>query len=134
VKLNHRVTFPQTLNMERYTTEGQLWRQHQTANTIKRRENGVNQSSDLEAVPSSGAGQAHQKFGTPPRSIDMPPHLAALPTMAYELHPKEYYEYELQGIVIHRGTAQSGHYYSFIKDSSDESGWLRLDDSTVASV
>jgi len=32
-----------------------------------------------------------------------------------ELKPMEYYEYELVGILIHRGTADNGHYYSFIK-------------------
>ena len=29
-------------------------------------------------------------------------------------YPKEYYEYKLTGIVVHTGTADSGHYYSFI--------------------
>ncbi len=32
------------------------------------------------------------------------------------LHPPEYYEYELAGILVHAGTADSGHYYSFIKE------------------
>jgi ubiquitin carboxyl-terminal hydrolase 34 len=28
----------------------------------------------------------------------------------------EYYNYELVGIVVHSGTADSGHYYSYIKE------------------
>lgn len=30
-------------------------------------------------------------------------------------HPPEYYQYELSGILVHTGTADSGHYYSFIR-------------------
>jgi len=31
-------------------------------------------------------------------------------------HPTEYYNYELVGVVVHNGTADSGHYYSYIKE------------------
>jgi ubiquitin C-terminal hydrolase len=31
--------------------------------------------------------------------------------------PPSYYEYKLAGILVHRGTSDSGHYYSFIKVS-----------------
>lgn len=30
--------------------------------------------------------------------------------------PKEYFEYELRGCVVHTGSADSGHYYSYIQD------------------
>jgi len=33
----------------------------------------------------------------------------------YSYHAKEYYQYALVGIIIHTGTAQAGHYYSYIK-------------------
>lgn len=29
-------------------------------------------------------------------------------------YPAEYYEYSLRGVIIHMGTADSGHYYSLI--------------------
>ena len=49
-------------------------------------------------------------------------------------HSDEYYNYELKGVVVHSGTAQFGHYYSFINtqmsDINDNS-WLRFDDSLV---
>jgi len=35
---------------------------------------------------------------------------------------------------VHRGTAQAGHYYSFVKRRSGDDKWLRLDDSTVTEV
>jgi len=31
-------------------------------------------------------------------------------------HHPDYYNYELVGIVVHSGTADSGHYYSYIKE------------------
>lgn len=48
-------------------------------------------------------------------------------------YPAEYYQYDLSGIVVHSGTADSGHYYSFIKDHEHpESGkWYELNDHIV---
>jgi ubiquitin C-terminal hydrolase len=40
----------------------------------------------------------------------------------------EDYSYDLQGIIVHMGTAQAGHYYSFIKDGKR---WLEFNDSTI---
>lgn len=31
-------------------------------------------------------------------------------------NPAEYYQFDLVGIVVHAGTADSGHYYSYIKE------------------
>ena len=48
-------------------------------------------------------------------------------------YPKEYYEYKLSGVVVHTGTADSGHYYSFISDREHpESGkWYEFNDHIV---
>jgi ubiquitin C-terminal hydrolase len=48
-------------------------------------------------------------------------------------YPKEYYEYNLTGMVIHTGTADSGHYYSFIKDKDHPQGgkWYEFNDTIV---
>jgi ubiquitin C-terminal hydrolase len=35
--------------------------------------------------------------------------------MEDESYPPEYFEYELKGVVIHMGFADSGHYYSYIQ-------------------
>ena len=42
------------------------------------------------------------------------------------------YEYELQGVLVHCGVAQGGHYYSYIKDSGkEEEKWFLFDDDEV---
>jgi len=42
--------------------------------------------------------------------------------------PDDYYQYRLRGIVVHLGTAESGHYYSFIEDSKR---WFEFNDTIV---
>lgn len=32
----------------------------------------------------------------------------------YDINSEEYYEYKLSGVVVHVGTAEYGHYYSYI--------------------
>ncbi|KAL3922628.1 MAG: hypothetical protein SGILL_002107, partial [Bacillariaceae sp.] len=44
--------------------------------------------------------------------------------------PDEDYEYKLAGVLVHAGVAQGGHYYSFIKDRSDDK-WYRFDDEDI---
>eukprot|EP00549_Striatella_unipunctata_P025510 CAMPEP_0118716052 /NCGR_PEP_ID=MMETSP0800-20121206/27275_1 /TAXON_ID=210618 ORGANISM="Striatella unipunctata, Strain CCMP2910" /NCGR_SAMPLE_ID=MMETSP0800 /ASSEMBLY_ACC=CAM_ASM_000638 /LENGTH=108 /DNA_ID=CAMNT_0006622407 /DNA_START=159 /DNA_END=482 /DNA_ORIENTATION=+ len=41
------------------------------------------------------------------------------------------YEYDLVGVLVHAGVAQGGHYYSFIKERSEEAKWYRFDDEDV---
>jgi ubiquitin carboxyl-terminal hydrolase 9/24 len=44
--------------------------------------------------------------------------------------PREYYQYRLKGIVVHMGTADSGHYYSFIQDRKSDN-WIEFNDKLV---
>ncbi|OQR84216.1 ubiquitin-specific protease [Achlya hypogyna] len=41
----------------------------------------------------------------------------------------EYYAYELTGTIVHVGTAQSGHYYSFLRDPAG--WWFEFNDTVV---
>ena len=43
----------------------------------------------------------------------------------------EMVEYELYSVLVHAGTATSGHYFAYIKDLS-RSSWLKFDDATVS--
>lgn len=47
-------------------------------------------------------------------------------------HESDYYKYELCGIVVHSGTADSGHYYSYIKEQeNDTEKWYEFNDTVV---
>jgi hypothetical protein len=48
-------------------------------------------------------------------------------------HPRDYYEFKLKGCVVHTGTADSGHYYSFIREAetSDGERWYEFNDHVV---
>lgn len=35
-------------------------------------------------------------------------------TIYHKTIADQYYQYDLKGVVVHMGTAESGHYYSFI--------------------
>ena len=48
-------------------------------------------------------------------------------------YPPEYYNFKLKGVVVHMGTADSGHYYSFIKDrQADTDQWYEFNDTLVS--
>jgi hypothetical protein len=48
-----------------------------------------------------------------------------------EIHSREYFQFELTGVIIHTGSTQSGHYYALVR-KSDGTGWLELNDSEVS--
>jgi len=49
--------------------------------------------------------------------------------------PPAYYQYELYGVVVHKGTIDFGHYYSYIKEriplTSSEPRWFEFNDTSV---
>lgn len=49
--------------------------------------------------------------------------------VADQQFPPQYYQYKLRGVVIHVGTADSGHYYSLIKTNAER--WLEFNDNLV---
>lgn len=46
-----------------------------------------------------------------------------------EAAPDEYYSYALQGVVVHTGSAEAGHYYSLART---QSRWYKYDDTVVS--
>ena len=47
------------------------------------------------------------------------------------MHGEEYFQYELKGVAIHIGYADSGHYYSYIQERSEKKNWLEFNDTVV---
>lgn len=46
--------------------------------------------------------------------------------------PKSYYRYKLKGVIIHSGTLDGGHYYSFIEDNENpDSKWMEFNDASI---
>lgn len=71
-----------------------------------------------------------------PQEIDMFPFTSeALSTAHDQLESADISEqstmYDLVGIVVHSGTSDMGHYYSFIKDRAHPQRWLEFNDEVV---
>ena len=50
---------------------------------------------------------------------------------ATPVQPASYYQYTLTGVLVHTGTCNSGHYYSFVKDRTADGGWWSCNDTNV---
>jgi len=105
VKLNDYFEFPMELNLESYTTVG-LAKKEQA-----QQQQSVEQSPQMEASPNNNKMTDEQ----PPQQSDEEKKRIADLERAMKERPPSYYQYKLVGILVHRGTSDSGHYYSFIK-------------------
>lgn len=92
-KLNDRFEFPVELDLYPYSSEGLAWKEK------------LDEQRKVSGSPATSGGQ-DATFEEPPRP--------------YTAQPRQYYEYQLVGVVVHVGTADSGHYYSFIRERSEE--------------
>ena len=48
--------------------------------------------------------------------------------------PKSYFQYKLKGIIVHIGSINSGHYYSFVEDREskfEEEQWWEFNDELI---
>jgi len=108
VKLNDYCEFPDSLDMFPYTREGLASMEKEHEQKAKPIEESLNEEESAE-----GGGKQKQKKDIADNTGDGEKEEDT--AITYEIRPKEYYEYELMGILVHRGVADSGHYYSYIK-------------------
>lgn len=114
-KINSRLEFPQELNMQAFTKQ-----------EIERRE----KEKEAAAAAANNNANANPAEENP----DLPKSLIRKSSSYSEessenFHEKNYYEYQLKGVVNHMGSAEAGHYYSYIK--LYEGKWLEMNDSVV---
>lgn len=161
-KLNTRYEFPRRVNLEPYSKEGLQWRAAAAAKTAAAAgaagtagdAAGADGAGDAAASgDGSGDGKVDEGANSPDGADGSAAGengddaaVAASPELAqYALHPKEYYEYKLKGVVVHNGTADHGHYYSYIREANPATDaiadvgeewrterWFRFDDTSVS--
>eukprot|EP01038_Epipyxis_sp_PR26KG_P004500 gene4500-6357_t len=116
VKLNNRMAFPVRINMLKYTKEGMEAEEKRLAKQVAQAADDSTESgSESPTKASQGKDKVLQYEQSDAAELDI-----------------EDYEYELQGVLVHAGVAQGGHYYSFIRDpNSTENKWYKFDDDDV---
>ncbi|DAZ98627.1 TPA: hypothetical protein N0F65_000822 [Lagenidium giganteum] len=125
VKLNGRCSFPMKLNMKPFTKVGIEESEMSTASKAQPQSPDDNAAMDDDGANDS-VENATSGAASPTKnrsSIDN------IPTSPKSNSDPEY-EYRLQGILVHSGVAQGGHYYSFIYDHDSEK-WFKFDDEDV---
>ena len=115
IKLNDRLDFPHYIDMRPYCKVALPTPADRTNHTAKAAGEGKEEG---EGKASEGRKVEEKKE-------------------AEEERGAEYYQYVLRGVVVHTGSANGGHYYSFIQErgeSADEADgrWLKMNDSVVS--
>ncbi|KAA0149625.1 hypothetical protein FNF29_05837 [Cafeteria roenbergensis] len=140
-KINTRFAFPHELDMYAFTREGVMEEERIAAqaggatssflSALRAKGDPVAAAAamgaDAAAAAASGAGEAAAADGAAPSTSSG---ARARHEDGRLKSPSDEYLYDLAGIVVHTGTAQSGHYFSFIKDRAT-GRWFEFNDSTV---
>ena len=145
VKINDKVAFPLVLDMNPYTVRGREKAEQQQQQQRRRRQQQQQQQQDMGSESHGGKQidetkqqQSGAKDDAPDSTPNSTPNstadstadsTASLRTMTEE---EQEGLYELCGITIHSGNANSGHYWSYAKDRATNS-WNEFNDDSVTS-
>ena len=115
IKLNDRLDFPHYIDMRPFCKVAMPTPADRTASDSAKAAEG----KDEEGKASEGR-KAEEKTAE-----------------AEEERGAEYYQYVLRGVVVHTGSANGGHYYSFIQERGEggddaDGRWLKMNDSVVS--
>lgn len=146
-KVNTHFSFPMRLDMSRYV-EKTLMPHHYQEQKLKSQMR--RKVSESESVQSSSNPEAKQKseFNSndeSPSENELKPDVDENEVIKQEQQIieeeesedfNENYEYDLVGVTVHTGTADGGHYYSFIKERDNGQGtpsdrWFLFNDAEV---
>lgn len=105
VKVYDSCEFPMELNMRPYTKEGLLERKQQEQQQEQQQQGEIPAHNSSSSSKSNSSSNGYQRGGG--EGEGSPGEEQAF--------PDAYYEYKLAGVLVHMGTADSGHYYSYIK-------------------
>jgi ubiquitin C-terminal hydrolase len=114
IKINDYCEFPLLLDLEPYT-EAHLEKKAQAQAQAQAQGQGQEQ----------GQGQGQGQGET--QGSQVPPSSPAGPSG----NPNKNTLYELTGVLVHTGTCNSGHYYSFIKERDGSGQWHQFNDTKV---
>lgn len=162
-KLNQRIEFPSVLNVQPYMLSEVIKESKELSGASKGRKTKAADQNGNEPVfkyensklddedeeMDSSPTQQHISTDTNPVSNqddDMASEGEQETGASTEQEPKENFEYKLVGVVVHMGTADAGHYLSYINISRGEKDeespewlqtekekWLEFNDSQVRS-
>ena len=147
-KLLHHFSFPVEINLQKYTLEGLS--PLQKSKEEEPEENRGEKVSGLESSSgsSSDVGESNSILTSSSENVAMGGGPSGFDEKgkqkdeeevnaqgeeadeAAEVEQDNKHLYRLRGCVVHSGTAQGGHYYSFIQ--GDQAGWFRFDDTNVS--
>jgi hypothetical protein len=119
VKLNDYCEFPMTLDMYPYTSVG-----------LYEKEKTLAKDSSKQQQPLEDSMEVSEKVDEEEKTR------VELMEKLLKERPKTYYEYQLKGIIVHRGSSESGHYYSYIQErvpgaSTATPQWIEFNDKIV---
>ena len=139
VKINDKVAFPLVLDMNPYTVRGREKAEQQQQQRRRRRQQQQQQDMGSEShggkqIDETKQQQSGAKDDAPDSTPNSTPNSTADSTASLRTMTEEEQEglYELCGITIHSGNANSGHYWSYAKDRATNS-WNEFNDDSVTS-
>eukprot|EP01107_Rhizomastix_libera_P007501 TRINITY_DN2229_c1_g1_i4.p1 TRINITY_DN2229_c1_g1~~TRINITY_DN2229_c1_g1_i4.p1 ORF type:complete len:2745 (+),score=843.60 TRINITY_DN2229_c1_g1_i4:83-8236(+) len=125
-KVNTRYEFPLNVNLYDYTKEG--IQEKEEKEKAEKAEKGKDEADGASpaSTPSSTPAPESEMETTPQPKLE-------------KLNTPENCEYELMGVLVHSGTAEGGHYYSFIRERNAPAEgvaprWFEFNDSTVSEI
>jgi ubiquitin carboxyl-terminal hydrolase 9/24 len=134
VKVNDLFTFPMELDMEPYTVEALAKRDLEE----KLAAGNVGQSDNVTASAEEETKISTETQELQPSSQENKVEEMETADNQPTLPPVQSSKYELSGVVVHQGTANAGHYYSYVKIRDPASSacgkWLKLNDESIEEV